>query len=80
MKKNNLEDFLKKSDDLEVEIESDGLIEVEINNISPQTPFRKFENIKICAIDPRTKTKIEDLIGKCSDDIAKIKRILNHHY
>lgn len=80
MKSNNLEDFLRKSDDLEIEIENDELNEFDITDISPQTPFRKFENIKLCAIDPRTKTKIEDLIGKCRDDIAKIKRIINHHY
>lgn len=80
MIKNNLEDFLRNSDDMEIEIENDDVNEIDITNISPQTPFRKFENIKICAIDPRTKAKIEDLLWKCNDDIAKIKRILNHHY
>lgn len=80
MIKNNLEDFLRNSDDMEIEIENDELNEIDITNISPQTPFRKFENIKICAIDPRTIAKIEDLLRKCHDDIAKIKRILNHRY
>jgi len=80
MIKNNLEDFLRNSDDFEIEVEDDELAEQDLSNISPQTPLRSFENIKLCAMDPRTKDKIEDLLVKCNDDIAKIKRILNHHY
>ncbi len=80
MIKNNLEDFLRNPEDLEIEIDDNEVSELNLSNISPQTPFRSFENIKLCAIDPRTKYKIQDLLKQCNDDIAKIKRIINHHY
>jgi len=80
MIKNN---YWRDSDDIEIEIENpdDNFNhDVEIKKIAPNVPFRNFENIKISAIDPAIKNKIEDLLKKCDDDIKKINRIINHHY